>query len=1354
MTIAAGSVTVDAADFSNFAAGDTVLLIQMKGAEILVPNDPSYGLYQISVGTPGAYEFLMVESTTFATKTITFRNNILNSYNVLGDVQLVYVPSYNAAKVDAELNCAAWNNNTKVGGVLSLFVGTTLTLNANINVKASGFKGGDAVSGDGFCINSGSGLNDYSYPETYNNSGLKGESHASLSYPGLLPLYPGYAKGFGSNYTGGGGGNGRFSGGGGGAMVGSGGKGGLENCSPNEYGGMGGRTLKFDLSSAGFYMGGGGGGSTYTTGTASSGGRGGGIAIIVCETLDGNSKSIIADGETPATSATGNAGAGGGGGGGTVALYLQNFSANNITLSAKGGTGGNSLSTFGEGGGGGGGRITVSILALPGNVTKTVAGGLYGTKFPSGHDATSGTAGDNNTVQFIPKLNGFLFNSIRSSVTLNQVDSICSNVVPPAITGTLPIGGSGSYSYVWQIKYSLAGLPSVIGGATSQNYTPGAAEANTHWIRRIVKDDVSSLTDTSKWVQMIVQPAITGNTIGNDTTICFGQNPLKLRHIGTPAGGYGNLHYHWLQNTTNIWSAYARAEGTDSTKADFDPANLILTTYYKRKINSGHCVDYSNTVTITALPSISNNLLNSHDSIICEGFLFDSLKAKKPAGGSSAYIYQWQDKMPLTAWADITSATGKAYFPDTSKFNDTDSVRYFRRIVYSGLNNTCIDQGPQVKLTRFPKISNNLITSPDTTICSGKPTNVRKGTVLTGGDGTPHWLWEQSTNSGGSWTNAASTNTNQNYLPPVLTITTWYRRNVSSSVCINTSNVRKVFVDPVITNYSIAPDTTICSSTPIFMIRGMSPDGGTGAYGYSWKKSIDNISFPVIGGASSKDYTPAASHTQPTWYRRIVTSGACKDSNQVKIDVLPLIGGNAIQPDKPDVCFISVPGTLIQTGGGLTGGSGAGSYTYLWQDSVAGGSWVSSNGTNTNATYSPIDQLIKTKWFRRKVTSGPANCCFNFSVAVQVDTITLPTGDIPAASNPDTTICGGGDARIRLKLTGEKPWKVTYDGDATGVVLTGINNPDYLITRKPAVTAAFSSFLFKYASLEDKNGCLATSKTGSRKVDVYRVPNTNAGPDGSVCGPAYKLAAVPSDGIGAWTWEVAAQIVAPFPAAYNSTVYIDSSYTAPYKKYKLYWSELNGICPNKDSVEITFYNRIDTINAGADSAIISFDNMTQVKAYPIQSYETGKWSVVAGTGNFDNDAALTTDVKNISIGINTYKWTVTNGECILSDEVTYDITVPVIPEGISPDGDLTNDTLRIDGLDFDNQVVELSIINGAGTLVFSSSNKNGEKWINWDGKNSKGNELPEGTYYYILKVTSPKTGHIVKKSGFILLKRQ
>jgi gliding motility-associated-like protein len=98
-----------------------------------------------------------------------------------------------------------------------------------------------------------------------------------------------------------------------------------------------------------------------------------------------------------------------------------------------------------------------------------------------------------------------------------------------------------------------------------------------------------------------------------------------------------------------------------------------------------------------------------------------------------------------------------------------------------------------------------------------------------------------------------------------------------------------------------------------------------------------------------------------------------------------------------------------------------------------------------------------------------------------------------------------------------------------------------------------------------------------------------------------------------------------------------------------------------------------------------------------------------------------------------------------------------IPQGFSPNGDAWNNTFVIEGLDLDDNFVDLSIVNGAGTEAFKTSNRNNQKWTDWDGKNSNGVDLAEGTYYYLLKVT-PKpslgiTGQVSRKKGFIVLKR-
>jgi gliding motility-associated-like protein len=179
------------------------------------------------------------------------------------------------------------------------------------------------------------------------------------------------------------------------------------------------------------------------------------------------------------------------------------------------------------------------------------------------------------------------------------------------------------------------------------------------------------------------------------------------------------------------------------------------------------------------------------------------------------------------------------------------------------------------------------------------------------------------------------------------------------------------------------------------------------------------------------------------------------------------------------------------------------------------------------------------------------------------------------------------------------------------------------------------------------------------------------------------------------------------------------------------------------------------INAGRDTVIFSFDNIFIMTADPAVSGGSGKWSVVEGSGSFQNDSDNKTSVSGLSKGLNTYLWTVTKGACKVEDIVEVTVNDIFIPEGFSPNNDPEgyNNTFEIQGLDLENQTAELIIINGAGTEVFGTSNRNGEEWQIWDGKNIKGRDLPEGTYYYLLKIISKRNSAVFKKSGFVILKR-
>ena len=1187
-SVSPGFVVVSPAQASQFTAGDYVLLIQMQGVGIQTIQG-SYGVnVQSVIGTPGGYEFLIIQSVNTGTGRIDFtRSAYINSYNVTANVQLIQVPFYNSPVVAATLVSQPWNSTTGTGGVIALFAGRKVTLNADIDVTGRGFAGASGVSGIGECVYTNIPANNHdSYPVTWNNAGLKGEGVAIHDFTSAL-LYPNHAKGQGRNFTGGGGGNGWFSGGGGGSNRGKGGDGGLEKfvaglCGNDPHdGGFGGMNIIGTIIQDGIFTGGGGGASTQAAGsTASAGGNGGGIVIIIADSIDANNHIIRANGNSAADALL-DAGAGGGGGGGSVALSFRGFSSQAM-ISSDGGNGGTNPGGFGEGGGGGGGLIWLSSSSVPAQVTAaTVANGTPAPSIP-----TEGRG--EIKYNFIPKLNGFLFNSIRSAATGNLIDSVCSNTLYEQITGTQPVGGTPPYTFAWERSTTSAtsGFAAAPGTNNQQHYTPPALLTQTTWFRRVVRDNGAAITDISLPVRIIVHPYIKNNVIGNPDTLCYGQDPSALNPVLTLQDGNGRYTYSWAESKDN--SAYTSVPATGASY--LPPPALTLTTWYRRTVHSGSCVDISASVRINVLDTIRNNSILTLPQEICQAMTFINLAGTTVpvlSGGDNTYRFRWESSNDGLSWINANGInTGMDYDPDESA-PYFPGREYFRRVVLSGSNNVCINRSRPLLLNEYPVITNNLVTPAGQAVCSGSAAAQLIGSVpLNGkGAGTYTYTWQDSSKAR-SWTDIPGYTgvTAQNYVTPSLADTTSYRRIVYSSACSDISKSVIINVHKSIGNNSISllsggtGDTTLCSGAIPNRLVGTVANGGTdipGDYSYQWLSSPDNSSWTDIAtGATGTGYQPSLL-TTTTYYRRRVTSGQCSSLSQsVKITVLPLISNNSISGNQT-VCKSDTPGILTQASGtNLSGGGGSGTYSFHWEESADGTIWNPAQGANnlSDGTYQP-PSMTKTIQYRRFVNSGANNCCSSTSNVVELVLDSLPPG---------------------------------------------------------------------------------------------------------------------------------------------STIY-----------------------------------------AGPDTSVYSFDYMVQMVADPPIEGGSGSWSVAEGTGSFDDVSDNHTRITGLSRGLNTYLWTVTRGACKMEDMVDVLIYDIFIPEGFSPNDDPAgyNNTFIIKGLDLPNQVAELTIITGTGTEVYSTSNRNGDEWTDWDGKNKKGIDLPEGTYYYLLSITSKGNGQVFKKSGFIILKR-
>lgn len=363
---------------SGLAYGNTVLLIQMKGAAINTANNSAFG-DTISLNYAGNYELATICSVS--NDSVYFFNEVKNSYDVNYKVQLVKFAEYYSANVTDTVKAQSWNSTTGKGGVLAIKVEEDLTLNAPLFADSTGYKGGSFYLHSGSCGFLNPVGNGYAYDATSgsaSNGAYKGEGIADV------PSNVDGARGAPAN--GGGGGNNHNNGGGGGANLTAGGNGGGNfstgpiGCTGN-YQGRGGKALKNWSDTKIFLGGGGGAGHANSTVQTYAGGNGGGIIFVIAKNIIGNGYKISANGQNGKS--TSYDGASGGGAGGTIIMNITNSYTGTLTIQANGGNGGNEDDDnsagrcYGAGGGGSGGAIYFNG-SLPA-ITSFVTGGIAGT---------------------------------------------------------------------------------------------------------------------------------------------------------------------------------------------------------------------------------------------------------------------------------------------------------------------------------------------------------------------------------------------------------------------------------------------------------------------------------------------------------------------------------------------------------------------------------------------------------------------------------------------------------------------------------------------------------------------------------------------------------------------------------------------------------------------------------------------------------------------------------------------------------------------------------------------------------------------------------------------------------------
>jgi gliding motility-associated-like protein len=109
----------------------------------------------------------------------------------------------------------------------------------------------------------------------------------------------------------------------------------------------------------------------------------------------------------------------------------------------------------------------------------------------------------------------------------------------------------------------------------------------------------------------------------------------------------------------------------------------------------------------------------------------------------------------------------------------------------------------------------------------------------------------------------------------------------------------------------------------------------------------------------------------------------------------------------------------------------------------------------------------------------------------------------------------------------------------------------------------------------------------------------------------------------------------------------------------------------------------------------------------------------------------------------TYTFTPSAGQCASEGTIIIEVSDDcMIPNGISPNGDGKNDTFDLTNMN----IRKLSIFNRYGVTAYT----HGSGYTNqWHGQSDAGQELPDGTYYYVIDTVDGQT-----KTGWVYINRE
>ncbi len=913
--------------------------------------------------------------------------------------------------------------------------------------------------------------------------------------------------------------------------------------------------------------------------------------------------------------------------------------------------------------------------------------------------------------------------------------------------GTLTLAGNIGTVVRWESSTDHITWTTIVNATTSQAYLNLPV---TTYYQAIVQSGVCS-SDTAIEDTVVVDPVSVGGTIAPiATTACSGLNVGTL----TLSGNTGAV-VQWEYSTDGgiTWITILNSTTTQAYN------NITTATIYRALVKSGVCSQiYSAQALVTVNPQAVGGTLYSN-ATVCGAANNGTLTLV----GFSGSITQWESSIDngLT-WSPIANIT------NTYNYLNLIDTTMYRVIVASGVCPT--DTSTNVTITVDAPSVGGAVTL-DATVCAGANAGVL---TLNGHTGNVVG-WEYSVDGGTTWINISNTTTTQAYSN--LMVTTMYRARVGNGVCPSvTSSVSTITVDPVVMGGTVSGSATVCGTANAGSLILNSYSGNI----ISWETSIDGgVTWVADGNVTATENYLNLIDT--TWYRVIVASGTCgNDTSTIGIITVdpPTVAGTTSMNDT--VCAGLNGGTIH-----LAGYTGT---VNRWEFSIDGGNnWMALSNTTDSIVYLNLSQ---TTLYRAVVISGVCTPA-QYSTT---DTITVNPMTIPGTVTGSAGTCEGtGNGVLTLtNYTGViADWQMSNDAGITWSPIGNItatqnwNNPldttwYWAIVQSgvcPVDTSSIGIIIvypkpiagFTAPTVCQGNPTLFTDTTsitsGGILLHEWDFADNNASVSTNpihIYGSAntYNVSLIVVSDHNCSDTIIQAVIVNPLPSSvitssvpsltlcagdsaelsvtsapqvhylWSTGAIVDSVFASTAGNYVITVTDTITGCISSDSVTLIVWPSPHA-TAGPDTSVSAGSTITLLG----NGGDFFSWSPTVGLD--DPNVANPSCTPPYTV---TYTLTVTsiNG-CTDTDAVVVtfvkDYNV-VISNLITANGDGYNDVWNIQNIEYypNNKV---TIYNRNGMVVFSQENYNNS----WNGTFNN-NQLPDGTYYYVLKFND--TGDTVK----------